>query len=78
MFLIGEKGLDYHYTLFVLQLYGTAAIAMPYNRGISNEDAEMAKSRILANRYQVIKKIGSGNFGTAFLVKDLNPGKTDE
>lgn len=27
--------------------------------------------RVLANRYRVEKKLGSGNFGTAFLVTDL-------
>ncbi|CAF0886112.1 unnamed protein product [Brachionus calyciflorus] len=31
--------------------------------------------RVVANRYRVEKKLGSGNFGTAFLVTDL---KTDE
>lgn len=27
--------------------------------------------RILANRYRVEKKLGSGNYGTAYLVTDL-------
>lgn len=29
------------------------------------------EKRVLANRYRVEKKLGSGNFGTAFLVTDL-------
>lgn len=33
------------------------------------------EKRVLANRYRVEKKLGSGNYGTAFLVKDL---KTNE
>lgn len=37
-----------------------------------------SKPRILANRYQVIKKLGKGNFGTAYLCKDLRLPKTDE
>jgi len=27
--------------------------------------------RVIVNRYRVEKKLGSGNFGTAFLVTDL-------
>lgn len=38
--------------------------------GISDDE-----KRVLANRYRVEKKLGSGNYGTAFLVKDL---KTNE
>lgn len=29
------------------------------------------KKRVLANRYRVEKRLGSGNFGTAWLVTDL-------
>lgn len=29
------------------------------------------QKRIVVNRYRVEKKLGSGNFGTAYLVKDL-------
>ena len=29
------------------------------------------EKRVLANRYRVEKKLGSGNFGTAWLVTDL-------
>ena len=31
-----------------------------------------SEKRVLANRYRIEKKLGSGNFGTAFLVTDLN------
>ncbi|RUS72823.1 hypothetical protein EGW08_019416 [Elysia chlorotica] len=34
------------------------------------KDRETKEARVLANRYEVIKKLGSGNFGTAFLCKD--------
>ena len=33
------------------------------------------KERTLANRYKVLRKLGSGNFGTVFVVEDL---KSDE
>ena len=29
------------------------------------------EKRVIVNRYRVEKKLGSGNFGTAYLVKDL-------
>ncbi|KAK3589291.1 hypothetical protein CHS0354_026942 [Potamilus streckersoni] len=29
------------------------------------------KPRVLANRYEIVKKLGKGNFGTAYLCKDL-------
>ena len=34
------------------------------------KDKESKESRVLANRYEVLKKLGSGNFGTAFQCKD--------
>ena len=34
-------------------------------------DKDPRGSKILANRYNVGTKLGSGNFGTAFLVTDL-------
>ncbi|GFN79182.1 serine/threonine-protein kinase nek11 [Plakobranchus ocellatus] len=34
------------------------------------KDRETKEARVLANRYEVVKKLGSGNFGTAFLCKD--------
>ncbi|XP_074645702.1 serine/threonine-protein kinase Nek11-like [Tubulanus polymorphus] len=42
---------------------------MPLRRTV--KDKASAKKRVLANRYQVEKRLGSGNFGTAFLVTDL-------
>jgi hypothetical protein len=36
-----------------------------------------SKTRILANRYQVLKKLGKGNFGTAYLCKDLRVKSAD-
>lgn len=35
------------------------------------EDVPDDDKRVVVNRYRVEKKLGSGNFGTAFLVKDL-------
>ena len=29
------------------------------------------EKRIVSNRYRIEKKLGSGNFGTAFLITDL-------
>ncbi|XP_071086198.1 serine/threonine-protein kinase Nek11-like [Haliotis cracherodii] len=42
---------------------------MPPSRPSKDRDTNSA--RVLANRYEVVKKLGSGNFGTAFLCKDL-------
>ncbi|XP_060557286.1 serine/threonine-protein kinase Nek11-like isoform X2 [Ruditapes philippinarum] len=36
------------------------------------------EQRILANRYQVVSKLGKGNFGTAFLCKDLRHSKSQD
>jgi serine/threonine protein kinase len=33
---------------------------------------EHDQSRLFRNRYQIVKKLGAGNFGTAYLVTDLN------
>ncbi|XP_065064442.1 serine/threonine-protein kinase Nek11-like [Rhopilema esculentum] len=41
---------------------------MPQTNGAKNQDG---KERILANRYNVCRKLGSGNFGTVFVVEDL-------
>ncbi len=41
---------------------------IPRSRSAKNKDAA---KRILANRYRVENKLGSGNFGTAWLVTDL-------
>lgn len=34
-------------------------------------DVPDEKKRVVVNRYRVEKKLGSGNFGTAYLVTDL-------
>lgn len=34
------------------------------------------KERTLANRYNVKRKLGSGNFGTVFVVEDLKSEET--
>ena len=39
-------------------------------RGVTKSEDK----QVLANRYQKEKKLGSGNFGTALLVKDLKKG----
>ena len=47
---------------------------MPLPKKIPRSRAKSDKTpdkRILANRYRVEKKLGSGNFGTAWLVTDL-------
>jgi len=36
------------------------------------------KPRVWVNRYQYIKKLGKGNFGTAYLCKDLRHKASDE
>ena len=42
---------------------------IPRSRSAKSKDTN--DKRVLANRYVVDKKLGSGNFGTAWLVKDL-------
>lgn len=41
----------------------------PGSKGDKSKDN--SEKQVLANRYQLEKKLGSGNFGTAYLVKDL-------
>ena len=45
------------------------------NSSLTKEENEATNKRILAKRYRIEKKLGSGNYGTAFLVTDL---KNDE
>lgn len=51
---------------------------MPPSRGVKKQKEDKSNCRVLANRYRVEKKLGSGNFGTAFLVFDLKAGKEEE
>ncbi|XP_071490539.1 uncharacterized protein [Diadema antillarum] len=53
---------------------------MPPSRGVKKPKEDKSDHRVLANRYRVEKKLGSGNFGTAFLVFDMkaNPSKGEE
>lgn len=53
---------------------------MPPSRGVKKPKEDKSDHRVLANRYRVDKKLGSGNFGTAFLVFDTkaNPDKGEE
>ena len=46
---------------------------MPSMKRTSSQ--EVKDTRILANRYKVQRKLGSGSFGTVFVVEDL---KSDE
>ena len=43
-----------------------SALAKAATAEVSDE-----KKRVVVNRYRVEKKLGSGNFGTAYLVRDL-------
>lgn len=40
-------------------------------------ELSQSEKRMLANRYRIEKKLGSGNYGTAFLVTDLKD-ETDQ
>lgn len=49
---------------------------MPLPKKIPKELASKSScaGRVYANRYRVIKRLGSGSFGTVFLVEDLRAG----
>lgn len=51
---------------------------MPPSRGVKKPKEDKSNCRVLANRYRVEKKLGSGNFGTAFLVFDMKAGAGEE
>lgn len=42
-----------------------------------NKQGDKKKARILANRYKVVKKLGKGNYGTAYLCQDLKVKSTE-
>ena len=44
---------------------------LPKSYPVASEQAGTAKKRTLNKRYVVGKKLGSGHFGTAFLVTDI-------
>ncbi|XP_052818937.1 serine/threonine-protein kinase Nek11-like isoform X2 [Mya arenaria] len=45
---------------------------------MSQSTQKNKKPKVWVNRYQYIKKLGKGNFGTAYLCKDLRHKATDE
>ncbi|XP_048742053.1 serine/threonine-protein kinase Nek11-like [Ostrea edulis] len=47
---------------------------------LKKKDSSKKTPRVLANRYEIVKKLGKGNFGTAYLCKDLRSKipETDE
>lgn len=53
---------------------------MPPARGVKKPKEDKTDHRILANRYRVERKLGSGNYGTAYLVYDdkANKNKGEE
>lgn len=63
----------------------TGRVPSPHDKdfvSMSYKKKESSKKtpKVLANRYEIVKKLGKGNFGTAYLCKDLrskNP-ETDE
>ena len=44
---------------------------LPKSYPVAGDQAGSAKKRMLNKRYVVGKKLGSGHFGTAFLVTDI-------
>lgn len=44
---------------------------MPPPREVLTKQASNDEKRVIANRYRIEKKLGSGNYGTAYLVTDL-------
>ncbi|KAJ8313204.1 hypothetical protein KUTeg_009245 [Tegillarca granosa] len=41
------------------------------------EAVKKKKTRVLANRYEIVKRLGKGNYGTAYLCKDLRSKTSD-
>ena len=68
--------LQHNLTHSFLLFYFFSPYTMPPPRDLKKSTSITdGEKRVLANRYRVEKKLGSGNFGTAFLVTDL---KMDE
>ncbi|KAK3085292.1 hypothetical protein FSP39_001166 [Pinctada imbricata] len=44
----------------------------------TRRDSKPKKVRVLANRYEVVRRLGKGNFGTAYLCKDLRSKQGDD
>lgn len=60
----------------VPSLHDKDFVSMSYKK----KESSKKTPKVLANRYEIVKKLGKGNFGTAYLCKDLrskNP-ETDE
>ncbi|KAL5022684.1 hypothetical protein ScPMuIL_001839 [Solemya velum] len=51
---------------------------MPDRKSSSSSDSSQRQARVLANRYEIRKKLGKGNFGTAFLCRDLKSKSKDQ
>ena len=52
---------------------------MPANRpATAASTVPDEKKRVIVNRYRVEKKLGSGNFGTAYLVTDLKTKNAED
>lgn len=45
---------------------------------MSKQGDQKKKARILANRYEIVKRLGKGNYGTAYLCRDLKIKSTED
>lgn len=46
-------------------------------KSATTEAIKKKKTRVLANRYEIVKRLGKGNYGTAYLCKDLRSKTSD-
>lgn len=51
---------------------------IPQSRPTTASTVPDEKKRVIVNRYRVEKKLGSGNFGTAYLVTDLKTKNSED